>query len=244
MVTLTVFVNGSTFSSQACWRRCSALSAPGLALSRASSTARSLLESSIVCSSGDGGRQRVKSIPAAWRMRLARCGSAAVERADTQDELGEVKRLGQVVVGAKREPLDAIVGGAGGGEHQDHRGIFAMGDDPAQAVAVDAREVAIEQDDVVGVEIDLRDRFVAVVGDVDRDPLVAQPFCDPIGVAGYVLDDEDSHSVAFASCWDRCGRERDLDAEPAFCASAELKAAVVRGGDRGDDREPEAVAVL
>jgi len=35
---------------------------------------------------------------------------------------------------------------------------------------------------------------LAVVGDVDGDPLVAEPFGDPIGETGYVLDDEDSHS--------------------------------------------------
>ena len=35
-----------------------------------------------------------------------------------------------------------------------------------------------------------------------------------------------------------------MDAEPAFCAGVELEAAVVRGGDGGDDREPEPVAVL
>ena len=40
------------------------------------------------------------------------------------------------------------------------------------------------------------------------------------------------------------GRQRDLDAEPAFRASVEIEAAVVRGGDGGDDREPEPVAVL
>ena len=41
---------------------------------------------------------------------------------------------------------------------------------------------------------------MAVVGDVDGYPLVAQSFRDPVGVAGYVLDDEDSHSVVFAGC--------------------------------------------
>ena len=75
-----------------------------------------------------------------------------------------------------------------------------MGDDLAQVVAVDAGEVAIEEDDVVRVDVDLRGGFVAVVCDVDGDPLIAQSFRYPVGVAGYVLDDEDSHSVGFASC--------------------------------------------
>ncbi len=71
-----------------------------------------------------------------------------------------------------------------------------MGDDLAELVAVDAGEVAVEENDVVGVDVDLRGGFVAVVGDVDGDALVAQSFGDPVGVAGYVLDDEDPHALA------------------------------------------------
>ena len=42
----------------------------------------------------------------------------------------------------------------------------------------------------------------------------------------------------------RRGGKRDLDAEPALGASVQGEAAVVGGGDRGDDREAESVAVL
>jgi hypothetical protein len=35
-----------------------------------------------------------------------------------------------------------------------------------------------------------------------------------------------------------------LDAEPAFCAGVEIELPIVRGGDGGDDREPESVPVL
>ena len=48
----------------------------------------------------------------------------------------------------------------------------------ADGVAVDAWEVAVEHDDVVGVEVDFAGGVEAVVGDVDGDPLVAQPFGD------------------------------------------------------------------
>ena len=120
-------------------------------------------------------------------------GSAAGERADAQDEFGEVKRFGEVVVSAEREPFDAVLGAAGGGEHQDHRRMFAAGDDLAELITVNAWEVTVQKDDLVGVEVHLCDRFVAVVGDVDGDPLVAQSFRDPVGVPGYVLDDEDPH---------------------------------------------------
>ena len=108
--------------------------------------------------------------------------------------------LGEVVVGAEPEACDAVGGVAGGGEHQDHRGLFAVGDDLAEPVAVDTGEVAVEKDDVVGVEVDLRDSFEAVVGDVDGHALIAQALGDPVGVAGHVLDDKDPHLMVPASC--------------------------------------------
>jgi hypothetical protein len=47
------------------------------------------------------------------------------------------------------------VGTAGGGEHHDHRGIFGAGDALAELVAVYARQVAVEEDCVVGIDVDL-----------------------------------------------------------------------------------------
>src|ERR1700727_1687259 len=107
----------------------------------------------------------------------------------------------KVVIGAEGEPFDTVVGGAGGGEHQDHRRIFAVDDDLAELIAVDAGEVAVEDDDLVGVKVDLRHRLGPVVCDVDGDSLVAHSFCDPVGVARHVLDDEHPHVAATASRW-------------------------------------------
>ena len=81
----------------------------------------------------------------------------------------------EVVVGAERQPFDAVGRAAGGREHQDHRWIFAMGDDLAELVAVDAGQVAVEKDDVVGIDVDLCDRFLSVVGDVDGMPWSRSP---------------------------------------------------------------------
>ena len=66
-----------------------------------------------------------------------------------------MKGFGEVVVGAEREPFDAVGGAAGGGQHQNHRWIFGVGDELAELVAVDAGEVTVENDDVVGVDVDL-----------------------------------------------------------------------------------------
>ncbi len=111
-----------------------------------------------------------------------------------------MERLWEVVVGAELEPSDAVLGGAGGREHQDHRRVFAGGDELAELIAVDAGEVAVEDDDLVWVDVELRRGFVAVVGDIRGDPLVAEPFGNPVCVAGHVLDDQDPHLTAVASC--------------------------------------------
>ena len=94
-----------------------------------------------------------------------------------------------------------------------------------------------------GFKLDLRGGFVAVVGDVDGHALIAQSFGDPVGVARHVLDHKDPHLVVAAGCGIAAAKG-DLDAEPAFCTGVEHEAAAVRGGDGGDDREPEPVAVV
>ena len=119
-----------------------------------------------------------------------------------------------------------------------------MGDDLAELIAVDAGEVAVEDDDVVGVDVELRDGFVAVVGDVDGDPLVAQSFRDPVGVARHVLDDEDSHVVVSASCGMVVAGSVIWTRRPPSARAWRSSVPVVRGGDGGDDRQPEPVSVL
>src|SRR4029077_12773952 len=108
------------------------------------------------------------------------CGwFAAAAREYANDEIGGNEWFGEVVVGAEREPGDAVVRRAGGGEHQDHRWFVRFCDHPAQGVAVDSREIAVEDDDVIRVEVELALGLGPVVGDVDGDPLVAQAFGDP-----------------------------------------------------------------
>ena len=74
-----------------------------------------------------------------------------------------------------------------------------MGDDLAELVAVDAGEVAVEDYDVVGIDVELRGRFLAVVGDVDGDPFVLQSLDERVGERAGVFHDEDSHAEAPAA---------------------------------------------
>ena len=109
------------------------------------------------------------------------------------DELGEAERLGQVVVGAERQALDELVGRARGGEHQDLRARLLGGQGPADHVAVDLGQVAVEHDDVVGIDARLVERGGAVGGDVDGHSLAPEAARDRGGDAGLVLGDQDSH---------------------------------------------------
>jgi hypothetical protein len=61
---------------------------------------------------------------------------------------------------------------------------------------VQAPQIAVENGDVVGVDVEFDGRVETVVGDVDRDSLVVQPLGDVVGEAPDVFDDEDSHAGA------------------------------------------------
>jgi hypothetical protein len=56
-------------------------------------------------------------------------GASAVERSQTEHELSELERLGEVVVGAQSEPGGFVVGAVGCSEHED--GHAAAGSDDA-----------------------------------------------------------------------------------------------------------------
>jgi hypothetical protein len=69
-----------------------------------------------------------------------------------------------------------------------------VGDHAAQRVTVQAGEVAVEHDDVVGVEAEAGGAGEPVVGDVDGHALIAQAFGDQIRELRLVLDDQDPHA--------------------------------------------------
>jgi hypothetical protein len=67
------------------------------------------------------------------------------------------------------------------------------------SVTVDRGEVAVQDDDVVGVQIELCGGLEAFVGDVDRQPFVLQAFDQRVGQRARVFDDEHSHVAAPAA---------------------------------------------
>ena len=121
MVTWTVLVKGSAFSSQAWARRSSALRAAGRGFQQGFEHGELLgREVELPPVAGDGAAQRVELDPGGAQDAGPGGGLAAGQGADAQHEFGEVEGLGQVVVGAEAEAGDPVGGGAGGGEHEHH----------------------------------------------------------------------------------------------------------------------------
>ena len=122
----------------------------------------------------------------------ARSGAAA-QGPDAGHELGEGEGLGQVVVGAERQALDPVVDAARRGQHEDAGRERLAGQPPADLVAMDDGQVAVEHHDVVAVDGDPIEGGAAVVGDVDGHRLPAQATGDGVGQYLLVLDHQHSH---------------------------------------------------
>jgi hypothetical protein len=105
-----------------------------------------------------------------------------------------VERLGEVVVGAQAQPADPVPGRAGRGQHQHHDPVVTFGDHLAEGVAVDAWQVTVEDDHVVGVDVELGRGLEPVVGCVHGHALVAQAFDQDVGERACVLDHQDPHA--------------------------------------------------
>jgi hypothetical protein len=120
-------------------------------------------------------------------------GGAAGQRLDAGHQLGEVERLGQVVIGAQAQALDPLGDRAGGGEHQDpaRRPLPRQG--PADVVAVHAGQVPVQHHHVVAVHREPVQGIVAVEGHVDGHPAAAQPGGHRPGQPVVVFGYQDSH---------------------------------------------------
>jgi hypothetical protein len=68
-----------------------------------------------------------------------------------------------------------------------------VGDHPADGVAVHPRQVTVEHQHVVVVQVELEGGVHAVIGDVDGHALIAQAFGDIVGQPLDILGDQDPH---------------------------------------------------
>ncbi len=245
MVTWTVLVNGSAFSSQARARRSSALRTAGAAFRRVSSTANSLTETSTWRPSRVTVRRSgSSSIPAARRMRGRSAGLRRARARMRSTGSGKWKGLGRY----RRRPGpggDPVAGGAGGGKHEDHDRVAGRGDRAADRVAVDAGQVPVQDEYIVGIEVQLDGGVRAVVGDIGGDALITQALGDVVGQPPDILRDQDPHRALPAMT--RCaGRPVRSAAGKSITAcrppsGGRAGAASRRGGrDRLGDRQSQA----
>ncbi len=123
-------------------------------------------------------------------LRLAATGN----RAQACEELGEGKRLHEVVVGACVEPRDAILHRVARGEDQHRRPDPRSPQAPARLEPIDPRQHHVEHNRVVVVRGGHPQRVLAVCDQIDREPLLdeaaAKKPCEP----EIILDDQEAHA--------------------------------------------------
>ena len=135
------------------------------------------------------------------------------EGADAGEQLEIGEWLGEIVVGAEIEPLDAVAERAGGGEHEDARRVVLGNERAADGVAAQHGQIAIEDDDV-----DIRiaggyEGLGARARDVDEVALAPQSVGERVGEVDLVFYQEQSHGTSVACAFEiepapvevRCG---------------------------------------
>ena len=99
--------------------------------------------------------------------RLGVALGAAHDGVDARDQLVLVERLGHVVVGAEAETLDLILNSGEPREDQDRRLHLRYAKAAKHFEARHVRQIQIEQDDVVVVDLAEIDAFFAEIGRID-----------------------------------------------------------------------------
>ena len=118
---------------------------------------------------------------------------AADDGVDARDQLLAVERLGHVVVGAETEAAHLALRVVLAGQDQDRR------IDPGHAklaqhlVPIHVRQVQIEEDQVVVVELRQVDPFLAQIGDVGVEVRMGEHQLDAAGGGRIVFDEKDTH---------------------------------------------------
>ena len=143
-------------------------------------------------------------------------GLAAGQGADAEHELGEVEGFGQVVVGAEGEAAEwrsSLVPAAVSIEVSWPAASFSVIIRHRVSPWMPGRSRSSTSDLGRRLMSSLAAALESVIGDVDSEALVAQPFGDVVGQAVHVFDDQDPHGVAAAVRAGRAGeREGDGDA--------------------------------
>ena len=126
--------------------------------------------------------------------RLGVALGAAHDGVDARHQLVLVERLGHVVVGAEAETADLVLDAGEAGEDQDRRLHLGDAQRPQHLEAGHVRQIQIEQDDVVVVELAEIDAFFAEIGGVDVEALGLQHQLDRLSGGAVVLNQQYAHA--------------------------------------------------
>lgn len=128
-------------------------------------------------------------------------GAAAPgERADPGQQLVELERLGEVVVGSGIEPADHVLHRIARSEHQDRSAATFAPELRGDLKAVLLRQHHVEQDDVVIVYVSQQGGLIAVGRYVHHVALLLQTVVDEPGHLTVIFYDEDLHSFESRRC--------------------------------------------
>jgi hypothetical protein len=114
---------------------------------------------------------------------------------DPRNQHGEVERLGQVVIGAQPQALDHLSGLRRARQHQHAAADAGRDKLCADPVTVDDREVAVQDDHVVVVDLGVDEPAGTVKGDVDGHPCGPQARGDGLRQLLVVLDHKHPHQL-------------------------------------------------
>ncbi len=127
-----------------------------------------------------------------------RVGAAAQQGADAGEQLVQLERLDQVVVGARVQAGDPVADRVAGGEHQDRGGVPRTPDAAGRGQPVHARHLDVQHDQVRLVGRGLLQGVRAVDGDLGVVPLEGEAALEGLAHGRLVVDDQDALGITVA----------------------------------------------
>ena len=128
------------------------------------------------------------------RLLSLACAGAPQQRLDARNELLAAERLDDVVVGAAREPADALELGVSGGQHQD-RYVAQIAEPRQRLEAVEPRHRDVEDDEICRRGEEFAQPGAPVSGLADVVPSPAQKRLDERPDVVVVVDHEDARTA-------------------------------------------------
>ena len=143
---------------------------------------------------GDAAGAGVEAHGAAIELALGVAGRTTQQGADARQDLLEMERLRDIVVGAGVEALDLVAPAVARGQDEDRHGPSGPPPGLEHRDAVHLGQADIEDDGVIGLAFAEKVAFLAVKGAIDHVARVGQRGRELSVEIGIVLDDEETQS--------------------------------------------------